>query len=150
MRRRGFTLIEVMMALVIFTMAAVVLGSTYVNVLNAYSTVGKVGQREEDIRFARAQLLAEPDRKKAEEGGTFDLPGGRSARWHSEIETSNTADLFQVTFTCELGATGNEEAETVTETFMLLRPTWADPVENTKLRQDAKDRITELHNNRKF
>ncbi len=144
--RRGFTLIEVMMALVIFTLTAVVLGSTYVNVLNAYSAVEHNGERDQDVRFARSQLLIEPDRKKAEEGATFDLPGGRQARWHAEIQTSNTADLFQVTFTCELGASGNQQAETVTEIFMLLRPTWSDPVENTKLRQDAKDRITELHN----
>jgi general secretion pathway protein I len=144
MRRRGFTLLEVMIALVVFALAAVVLGSAYVNVLHAYDLVQRGSQRDEDLRFARSQLLTEPDRKKAEEGGNFDLPGGRQVRWHAAIETTSTADLFQVTFTCEIAETGTGAPQNVTETFMLLRPTWADPVENGKLRQETRDRITEM------
>ena len=55
------------------------------------------------------------------------------------------ADLFTVKFVCELAgdATGGT-AQTVTENFTLLRPTWADPAENTKLKQDALDRIAKL------
>ncbi len=144
MRRRGFTLLEVLVALGVFALSAVVLGSAYVNVLNAYDFVKRGSQRDEDLRFARAQLLVEPDRKKAEEGGNFDLPGGRQARWHAAIETTSTADLFLVTFTCELSEQGPGAPQTVTETFMLMRPTWADPTENSKLRQDARDRIADM------
>jgi general secretion pathway protein I len=144
MRRRGFTLLEVLVALVVFALCAIVLGGAYVNVLNAYDFVQRGGQRDEDLRFARAQLLAEPDRKKAEEGGNFDLPGGRHIRWHSAIATTSTADLFLVTFACELAEPGTGAPQNVTETFMLLRPTWADPTENGKLRQDARDRIAEM------
>ena len=56
--RSGFSLLEVLVALMIFGLAAVVLGSTYVNVLNSYEAVSRGNTRDEDVAFARAQLLA--------------------------------------------------------------------------------------------
>ncbi len=144
--RRGFTLLEVIVALAIFALAAVVLGSAYVNVLNAYETVARGNQADEDVRFARAQLLAEPDHDTAEKGGDFVSPGGRQVRWHATIVSTAMADLFTVTFVCELAAesASGGGTQTVTENFTVLRPTWADPTENTKLKQDAQDRIAKL------
>ena len=145
MRSRGFTLLEVLVALAIFALAAVTLGSTYVNVLNAYSVVNRVEAHDEEIRFARAQLLAEPDRIKAEEGGDFEAANGGRVTWRAEIVTSGTADVFAVTFTCEVAEiNAKTPMKPVRETFMVLRPTWSDGVEAAKLRQDAKDRIIEL------
>lgn len=142
--RRGFTLIEVLVALLVFAIAAAALGSAYVNVLTAYDTVQRGGQNQEDVRFARSQLLAETDRKKAEEGADFESPGGRHVRWHAEIENTAMPDLFQVSFTCEITDSGLAGTQTTTETFVLLRPTWGDPVDNGKLRQEVRDRITEI------
>jgi general secretion pathway protein I len=145
MRRRGFTLLEVLVALAIFAFASVVLGSAYVNILNAYEIAGRTNEHDADTGFARQQLLTEPDRTKAEEGDNFDVPGGRHVTWRSEIEPTETADLFQVTFTCEISDPGaSTTPPPAKETFLLLRPTWADPVENGKLLQAAKDRIAEL------
>lgn len=143
--RRAFTLLEVLVALAIFALGAIVLGAAYVNVLNAYELAQRSNQSDEDVRFARAQVLAEPDRGKAEKGSDFQSTDGRRVQWHATIEATTTADLFQVTFVCELGdVAGSSALPTVTETFTVLRPTWADPVENAKLRQDAADRIKEL------
>ena len=144
MRRHGFTLIEVMVALAVFALSAIVLGSAYVNVLNAYENAGRATQRDEDLRFARAQLLAEPDKKKAEEGGDFALPGGQQVHWHATIDSALMPDLFQVTFSCELSS-AETATRNLTETFFLLRPTWADAAENGKLRQAIRDRIAELN-----
>ena len=142
--RRGFSLLEVIVALAVFALAAIVLGAAYTNVLTAYEVVQRANQTDEDIRFARAQLLAEPDRDKAEKGGDFIAAGGRPVKWHATIETTTTADLFTVTFVCELADAPIGGRKVVTEKFTLLRPTWADPVENEKLRQDARDRILAL------
>jgi hypothetical protein len=67
-------------------------------------------------------------------------------KWHATIESTTTADLFAVTFVCELAPdpASNSETQTVTENFTVMRPTWADPTENTKLKQDALDRIAKL------
>lgn len=143
--RAGFTLLEVLVALSIFAMAVVVLGSGYLNVLNSYEVVSRGAQVREDFAFARQLVLREPDREKVEEGGEFDSAGGRRVRWTAEIESTNVADLFQVTFTCTVDVEGRTEPDRVVQTFRLLRPTWStDPAERSKLRDEARTRIHEL------
>jgi general secretion pathway protein I len=142
--RRAFTLLEVMVALAIFAFAAVVLGAGYVNVLNAYEQARRGNLYDQDVSFARAQLLAEPDHDKAEQGGDYDSLGGRHVSWHATIDATNTADLFLVTFVCDVTETSGGGVHTVTEHFNVDRPTWADPVVNSTLRQNAQNRIQAL------
>lgn len=143
-RRAGFTLLEVLVALAIFAMAAVVLGATYVNALNAYEAATRRNEYDEDLRFVRAAVLAEPDRDKVEEGGQLDLGGNKRARWQADVAATGTADLFTVTWTCEITDPARPQPYRVTRTFMLLRPTWSDPVERSQLLEQAKETILKL------
>ena len=140
----AFTLLEVLVALAIFALAAVVLGATYVNALNAYEAATRRNAYDEDLRFVRAALLTEPDRDKVEEGGELDLGTNRRARWQAEIASTNTVDLFSVTWTCEITDPARREPYRVTQTFLLLRPTWSDPVERSTLLDQAKQRILQI------
>ena len=142
---RGFTLIEVLVALTIFALCAIVLGGAYMNILVSYATVSRGEQINEDVAYARSLVLTEADRTKLEQGGEFDTAGGRHVRWSVDIASTTTADLFTVTFTCEIPDPDQSESQKRVQTFTLLRPTWSiDPAERTKLRQDAKTRIYEL------
>lgn len=133
------------MAIAIFAFSAVILASTYVNVLNGYLLVERSAQSNADLTFARSLVLTEPDRKKLEQGGEFDATDGRRAKWEVEILSTSTADLFTVNFTCTVGATGEAEPQKTVQTFTVLRPTWSiDPAERSKLREDAKQRILEM------
>jgi general secretion pathway protein I len=141
----AFTLMEVLIALVIFAMAAVMLASAYLNVLTSYEVVSRGVQVNEDFAFARQLVLNEPDRKKVEEGGEFDTSGGRRAKWTAEIESTTVADVYRVTFSCELADPSRPEPDRQAQTFYLLRPTWVeDAGERGKLKEDAKTRILEL------
>ena len=144
---RGFTLIEVLIALSIFALAAVVLGASYVNVLLSYEIATRSTQGDEDVKFARAQLLAIADPKKIEEGGDFDSTGGRRVHWSAQIEPTETADLFLVHFLCEINDPATPDTPKIAQDFRVLRPTWSDPAERDKLRQDARQRIQELNAN---
>lgn len=149
-RAAAFTLMEVLMALVIFAMVAVVLGSAYLNILNSYETVSRSMQINEDFAFARQIVLTEPDRKKLEEGGEFETVNNRRTRWGVEIESTTMADVFKVTFTCEINDPARPQPDKLVQTFTVLRPTWViDAVERGKLKEDAKTRILEIQQKQK-
>ncbi len=133
------------MALVIFALAAVVLGSAYVNVLNSYDVAGRSMAANEDFAFVRQIILNEPDRTKLEQGGDFETADGRRFTWSVEIISSTMPDLFNVALTCEVTGPSEPEPRQLTESFLLLRPTWSiDPAERGKLMEDAKTRILEF------
>jgi general secretion pathway protein I len=140
----GFTLLEVLVALAIFALAAVVLGATYVNALNAYEAAGRRNEYDQDLRFVRVAVLTQPDRDKVEEGGQLDLGDNKRATWQADIASTATVDLFSVTWTCTITDPARKQPYKATQTFMLLRPTWSDPVERSQLLADAKDRIAKL------
>ena len=143
MRRRAFTMVEVLVAMAIFAMAAIVLGAAYVNVLNAYALANRAGTVNEELRFARAQLLAEADRDKAEEGAEFDTTAGGRVTWRCLIDTTDLPNLFLVRFTAELVDGTGGKPRVVEEEFRLLRPTWSEGTEAETLRADLRDRILE-------
>jgi general secretion pathway protein I len=140
----AFTLVEVLMALVIFALMTVVLASAYLNVLTGYAIAARGNLTTEEVAFARAQMLAEPDRKVVEQGGDYDGTDNRHVRWSATIEPTNVNDLFTVTFVCEVTDPQRPEPEKVTQVFTVLRPTWSDPAERGKLLQDINARIAEL------
>jgi len=136
------------MALVIFALATVVLGSAYLNVLTGYEIARNSNATDVDLAFARSQLLSQADLQTAENGAEFDdtAPGESAAprhvKWTADIEPTDTTDLFTVTFTCTISE-GMAQPAKVTETFMLLRPTWSDPATRSTLRQNAASRVAQ-------
>jgi general secretion pathway protein I len=142
MQRRGFTLIEVMVALMIFALTAVVLGGAYVNVLNSFEIARKANVNDDDLSFARSQLLSQADLPTAQTGAEFD-DGDRHVKWSATIDPATVTDLFTVTFTCVI-TDPSVPTRNVVETFMLLRPTWSDPAARSTLRQAAADRIAQV------
>jgi prepilin-type N-terminal cleavage/methylation domain-containing protein len=143
-RHGGFTLIEVLMALVIFTLTAVVLGGAFVNVLSSYELAERANATDVDVSYARSQLLALSDLQAAENGAEFDDDDGQTIRhvkWTAEIDPQDTTDLFSVTFTCTITEPAAARPLKTVETFMLLRPTWSDPTTQSTLRANAASRI---------
>ncbi len=132
------------MALVIFAMAAVVLGSSYLNVLTSYEVVSRGMTVDQDFAFARELVLREPDREKLEQGGEFEGAGGRRVSWSVEIVSTTVPNVFTVAFQCELSDPARPLPEKRTQQFTLLRPTWVtDVAERDKLKEEMKTRIYE-------
>jgi general secretion pathway protein I len=141
MRRRAFTLIEVLVSLAIFAVAAVSLGAAYSNVLLSRIAMKQDEQRLDDRARCRAALLETPGFEDVEAGGEIHLPGGRIARWEGKIEATSVSDLFAVQLTAEIEAADGGEAEEFAETRMLLRPTWSIPSDRQKIRDEARQRL---------
>ena len=142
MRRRGFTLIEVLVSLAIFALAAVSLGAAYSNVILGRIALQQDEQRLDDIARCRAALMETPGFDDVESGGEIHLPGGRNARWKGKIEATAVSDLFAVQLTCEIQAVADGDyGEEINEARMLLRPTWSIPSDRQKIRDDARQRL---------
>ena len=141
MRRRAFTLIEVLVSLAIFAVAAVSLGAAYSNVLLSRIAMKQDEQRLDDRARCRSAHLETPGFEDVEAGGEIHLPGGRIARWEGKIEATSVSDLFAVQLTAEIEAADGGEAEEFAETRMLLRPTWSIPSDRQKIRDEARQRL---------
>jgi general secretion pathway protein I len=143
--RDGFTVLEVLVALAVFAMAAIVLASSYLNILNGYEVIARGTQSNADLAFARSIILHEADRTKLEQGGQFDTADGNRLTWTVEITSTNMPELFNVALTCEMNDATQHASEKSVQTFTVLRPTWVvDAAERDKLREEAKQRILEL------
>jgi general secretion pathway protein I len=140
-RRSAFTLLEVMVALAIFALAAVVLGTAYVNVLNGYEVARRATVSNPELQYARAQLLSQTDIELARQGGDFEAGDGRRVSWTATIDPTNEADLFQVTFECEIAGSNDQKSQKTQQVFRVLRPTWSVPADRNTLRAASKDRI---------
>lgn len=143
-RHRAFTLVEVLVALAIFATAVIALGVGYVNVLNGYEVARRATTSNPEVRFARSQLLAQPDIELARRGGEFDGADGRHFRWTATIEPTDLADLFTVTFEYEIAGTNSTKDEKRREVFRVLRPTWSEQRERATLRAATRDRILKI------
>ena len=141
-KSRAFTLIEVLISLAIFAMAAIGLAVAYLNVLSGYQSVARRQEGEEEWKLLRTIVLSEPDREKVVAGGQLPLPNNTSLHWSATIESTSVADLFAVTMKSELEASGNSDPKPHEEKIFLLRPKWSDPLERNKLRAASQERLT--------
>lgn len=149
MRRRGFTLVEVLAALAIFALAAIVLGAAYVNVLLGYQHAEQATKVDADVEFAREILFRLADLDTVEKGGEFETADGRRVAWIATVSPTEIADLFEVEFEVKVDGGLNGKDLTETEHFRLLRPTWSKDDEREKLRQESRERITKYLEDRK-
>jgi len=140
---RAFTLLEVLVALAIFALTAVVLGAAYLNILNSYQAMHQSPEDAQDIAFARRALLTQPDMQTAENGDEFDTADGHHVQWSSTIDftTSQIPDVCTVTFICEITNSPTDQPRKFAETFTLLRPTWSEPADRSTKRQAEAARI---------
>lgn len=137
---RAFTLVEVLVSLAIFSLAAVALSSAYLNVISGYRDSETQRVRHENWSLVRLQILIEPDRDIIESGGQITLPDNTSLRWTANIEPTELADLFALELNGEI--TG-AEAWSQSERLMLFRPDWSDPGERDQLRETNRQRFSE-------
>lgn len=142
-RGHAFTLLEVLVSLAMVGIAAVVLGTAYVNVLFSYHAMQGRGAEEADAAHVRTLVMTEPQRAVAENGGQMERPSGGTVRWETRIEETALMDLFRVTLEFEFTPATAAPPRGRREEFLVLRPTWSDPVQREKLRATFRERLDE-------
>ena len=134
---------EVLVALVIFAVSAVVLGASYLNVLNNYELIRQKQGLEEDMRFVRRLVLETPTLEDLEEGGRFESLTLGFISWRTFLEETMTPDLFLVQVEVEYEGSQEVPGGVLRQEFYALRPDWSDPVDRERLRMESAERFRE-------
>lgn len=148
--RAAFSLIEVVIAVAIFAMAATVLTSAFANALLARERSVSNDLLNVDIRAVRLQLLLEASLEDAEDGDDMETLSSGEASWEAEIEPTEVVDLFRVQLNIKFSEPPEDLPSEYTETLYLLRPTWSDGGERSDLLQDKRDALEDTRRDLDF
>ena len=149
-RVAAFTLVEVLIAVAIFAMAASVLMSAFVNALLSRESVTKYDLLNADIRAVRMQLLLEPKLEDAEDGNEYETVHSGEASWEAKVEPMDVVDLFQVGLSIRFSEPPEGLVADYSETLYLLRPTWSESDERSELLQDKREALEDTRRDFNF
>ena len=147
-------LIEVLIALALFGMAAVFLVDGISVASRTMRLMKDTREMEQDLLWARSQIFKEHRYEKIEDGGEIKALTIGEITWETEIEMTEVVDLYSVVLTTEYE--GNDEigivpGERISKMF-LLRPGWANEsdfaTERSRLLEDKRDKIREMKEER--
>lgn len=143
--KSAFTLLEVTLATAIFAAALVVLTSAFTNAITAMQTMRTDSDDEPIFRYVRSLVITVPDLQNFKDGEQLDLPDEATVTWTAEVEQTSIADLFKVNLTMDLQKKDDKEPTTRVETLYLLRPTWSDADDRTKIITEATSAYQSEH-----
>ncbi len=151
----GFMLIEVLVALALFGLAAVYLVDGAFIASRVVRVMKDTREMEQDLLWVRSEVLSESNYETFLEGGEVTTLSMGEVAWESEVEMTEVLDLYKVVLTLEYE--GNEdygiEPGERTSSMYLLRPGWgrhADfSTERNRLLEDKRDHMRELKEERK-
>ena len=132
---KAFTLIEVILALAIFTLAITTLSQSVVNTLQVKSKMIQGQKQEHDLRLLRQEILNLSERETIEDGGRFQSHYQGNINWQARIEPLELLDLFRLTITVSFPEEDKEME------LYVLRPSWTTVSERQLQTSDARKRV---------
>lgn len=141
--RAAFTLLEVLIALLIFTIGVTVLGQAYLNSLRALTQSADPIDVEDDIAFVRERILRLATRDELETGGQVETWKSGQINWEATLEETEIVDLFRVTIEYDIP----EHDLTLSQTLLLHRPSLSEPDERDQLLEDKRQALERARGN---
>ena len=147
--KQGFTILEVLVAVVIFSGAATVLVSSYINILSNFEDSRVKTNFEEELAYVREELQIISDIDDAMDGDEFDMGTGVTGTWYSEIVMTDIPHLFSVSMFVDMIDADGVRME-LNQLFYLLRPSWSELDEVDRARQDLQERMQDFRDDQQF
>ena len=149
-RISAFTLVEVLIAVAIFAMAAAILMSAFVNALLSRESAAKYDLFNADIRAVRMQLLLEPNLEDAEDGDEYETVHNGEASWEAQVVPTDVVDLFRVELSIRFSEPPEGQVADYSEILYLLRPTWSESDERSELLQVKREALEDTRRDFNF
>lgn len=153
-RKKGFMLIEVLIALSLFGLSAVYLVEGAFVASRTIRFMKDTRELEQEFLWARNEIFEEADYEKLSEGGDLPTISMGDIQWETEVEMTGVTDLYKVILT--LSYDGNDELGVEpgerTYAMLMLRPTWSNHgdfnSDRQRLWEERKELIIELEEER--
>ena len=137
----GFMLVEVLIALALFGLSAVILVDGAFVATRVAREMKDTRELEQDLVWVRSQILRISDYEKFSEGGDIEALSMGEVTWESEVEMTNVIDLYKVLLRLEYD--GDEdygiEPGMRESALYLFRPTWGSHSEFSSERSRLLD-----------
>jgi hypothetical protein len=143
----GFSLVETLVAMVIFILAVGVLAEAANNTLWLLNLMEVKEGRENDYAFVRDQILVKTSTDDLFVGGEVETPDAGRAKWSVGTETTNTPDLFKLDLSITLPGEGDIPGETSNETIYVLRPQWSKTEDRASLLDAMHGNLSNVRTN---
>ena len=106
-RRKGFMLIEILIALALFGLTAVYLVEGAFIASRTIRIMKDTRELEQDLLWARSEIFRETDYEKLKDGGDLPTISMGEIQWEADVEMTDIVDLFKVTLLLEYD--GNDD-----------------------------------------
>lgn len=148
-------LIEVLIALALFALSAVILVDGAFIASRVAREMKDTRELEQDLLWVRSEVLKIADYEKFSEGGELEALSMGGVGWEATVEMTEVLDLYKVVLRLEYE--GNEdygiEPGERESSMYLLRPTWGNHREfssdRTRLLDDRRRKMQEYQDERK-
>jgi prepilin-type N-terminal cleavage/methylation domain-containing protein len=154
-RNGGFTLAEVIVAVMIFGLAATVLGRAVSDAMRAYGMARHGGADTYVAEQVRQHVLTLPSRSQIEDGGELEVPVLRRAsadatetttemvrvRWEAELFSTNLLDVFRIDLGIRLETGDNRES--MEQSLLAYRPAWTEADDSARLIEAKEEAFSE-------
>lgn len=147
---KAFSLVEVLIALALFAIASNVISSAFINALLSRERNNEILYRDLAIQTARKQVLLQTNLQDAEDGGKVETLELGEVDWYAEITPTEIVDLFEVHLYVEFFDLEDTRLSDFDETLFLLRPTWSESDERSKLLAEKKEALLDLRSSELF
>ena len=146
----GFLLIEVLVALAIFGLCATMLVSGTFNIMRFLKEFEDTRERDQDLQFARSEILSIADHNKLEDGGEIETLSLGTVEWEMDgFKETDILDVYQITLRFKWEETEEIDAGERLSTVFALRPTWTQTgtglqSKRNRLREEKRRKIQEI------
>jgi len=153
--KRGFMLIEVLIALALFGFAAVYLVDGAFVASRVVRVMKDTREMEQDLLWVRSEVLSEANYEKFLEGGEIASLSMGEVQWEAEVEMTDVLDLYKVILRLEYEGNDDYGVDPGVRSsgMYLLRPGWgrhADfSTERNRLLETKRDQMRELQEERR-
>ena len=154
-RSTGYLLIELLLALALFGMAAVYLVDGAFVAARFSRHMKDTREMEQDLLWARSKIFGKHDYEEISDGGEIETLTLGEIRWDTQVELSSIVDVYKVTLNLEYDGSDELEIESgEKESIMyVLRPTWSKhgdlQSDRARLLEDKREKIREIVEDRR-